>query len=106
MTALFATQAGTGPTNSSNCSNPSPHNCLLSNCTPLLHAFFINQNQQQDAATTEQDIDLLPCSLAFVKTIQLTPATAPLHVLFDSGLDSTFIHQKALPLGATPHIIN
>jgi hypothetical protein len=54
----------------------------------------------------EQDIDLLPCSLAIIKAIQCIPTSIPFQVSFDSGSDNTFIHQKALPPGATLRIIN
>jgi hypothetical protein len=43
--------------------------------------------------TMEQDIDLLPCSFAIIKAIQCI-TSIPFWVLFDSGSDNTFIHQK------------
>jgi hypothetical protein len=68
--------------------------------------FFIEQNQQQNSAATKQDADLLPCSLALIRTIQFTTTNKQFCMLFDSGLDNTFIHQKAIKFGASPWVNN
>jgi hypothetical protein len=88
-TPLFTVQIGNGHTNCL-----TPHNCLLCNHEPLLHTFHSTQNQQTEMTTMEQDINLLPCSLAIVKAKQWIPTSIPFWVLFDSRSDNTFIHQK------------
>jgi hypothetical protein len=82
--------------------------CIICDQKTILHAFLTSQDKQ---ANTEmkQAIDLLLCSLAIVKYIQCilsTSTSIPFQVLFDSGSDNTFIHQEALPSGATPKVIS
>jgi hypothetical protein len=50
--------------------------------------------------------DLTPCSLAIVKLIQYNYTYPPFQALFDSGLDSTFIHKQCLPCGSIATTVN
>jgi hypothetical protein len=52
---------------------------------------------KQNSATIEQDADLLPCSLALIKTIQFTTTNKPFCVLFNTASDNIFMHQEAIP---------
>lgn len=49
--------------------------------------------------------DLVPSSIAVVKTIQGQHSATLLKVLFDSGGTKTFINSKCLPRGATPSLL-
>jgi hypothetical protein len=92
-----------------NCKHvPSNSYCILCDRETILHTFLTSQNKQ-DNTETKQALNLLPRSLAIVKYIQRTSSTStsvPFRVLFDSGLDNTFIHQDSLPSGTTLRVIN
>jgi hypothetical protein len=49
--------------------------------------------------------DVVPSSIAVVKTMQNQPSGRLLKVLFDSGGTKTFLNSRCLPKGATPTIM-
>jgi hypothetical protein len=98
-------QIGIGPPN--NCSD-TQINCFLCNFEPLLtsiHSQLLQQDVITDNSSTPtnelgKDLNLLPCSIAIINLIQ--QIQLPIQALFDGGSDTTFIHERSLPLGATP----
>lgn len=105
LTHLFFIQTGTqGP---SRCLHAT-HNtyCILCDQKPFLNSFVTHtHNTSYSPPKKRQDIDLIPCSLSIINSIQKTLTSLPLQVLFDSGSDNTFVHEHSLPPGATPRVI-
>jgi hypothetical protein len=54
---------------------------------------------------SERPSDVVPSSIAVVRTIQNQASARLLKVLFDSGGTRTFVNAKCLPKGATPTVI-
>jgi hypothetical protein len=79
--------------------------CILCDLESLLHVYTQDSQINSNSSGTKTEEDLLPCSLAIIHYIQKIHSTFPLRVLFDTGSDSTFMHEHALPPGATPRVI-
>jgi hypothetical protein len=77
------------------------------NHIPQVTSTEFSSGDQIPKVTFAEDLtlDLTPSSIMIVNSIQKQHSLPPFCVLFDSGSDTTFIHERCLPPGATATVI-